>query len=248
MTDETAQTDIRTALISLVELSQANEAAFREELNTDERAMTGTAEDWAPKEVIAHLAYWKNLQTQRIEALERGEEPPDGRSWGEINTETWPEHARLSWDESVARSDEATRTLIAALQRLPQDALFNPDDPASQANLLIGTTIGNTVGHVAEHRANYYRSIGDTARATRVQREAVQAVVDARLGSAHEGSARYNLACYYALHGQPADAMSELRDALTRRPDLIPWAREDHDLDSLRADPAFQALVPAETA
>lgn len=248
MADETAHTDTRATLISLIELSQANEAAFREELNTDERALTGTAEDWAPKEVIAHLAYWKNHQIQRVEAMTRGEESPDGRSWGEINTETWPEHARLNWDESVARSDQATRDLIAALQRAPQEVFANPEDPEAPGSLLIGTTLGNTLGHVAEHRANYYHSIGDTARATRVQQEAVQAIVDARLGSAHVGSARYNLACYYALHGQFADAMSELREALTRRPDLIPWAREDHDLDSLRADPAFQALVPPETA
>lgn len=248
MADEMAHTDIRTALIPLVELSQANETAFREELNTSERALTGTAEDWAPKEVIAHLAYWKNYQIRRVEAMAHNEELPDGRSWGEINTETWHEHARLNWDESVARSDQATRDLIAALQRLPQDALANADDPASQANLLVGTTLANTLGHVAEHRANYYRSIGDTARATRVQQEAVQAIVNARLGPSHEGSARYNLACYYALHGQPTEALTELREALTRRPDLVAWSREDHDLDSLRADPAFQALVPTETA
>ena len=248
MADKSAHTDARAALISLVELSQAREETFRAELSQTERNLVGTAEQWAPKEVIAHLGYWKHRQVARIEAMARGEEPAEGPDWGQLNTETWPEHARLTWDESVARSDQATRDLIAALQRLPQETLANLDDQASQGNLLIDTTLGNSLGHLAEHMANHYRSLGDTERATQTQQEAVQAIIRANLGPSHEGSARYNLACYYALHGQASDAIDELRAAFAQRPDLIPWARQDHDLDSLRAEPAYQALIPAEDA
>lgn len=248
MADETAHTDARAALISLVELSQAREEAFRAELSQTERNLVGTAEQWAPKEVIAHLGYWKHRQVARIEAMARGEEPAEGPDWGQLNTETWPDHARLTWDESVARSDQATRELIGALQRLPRETFANLDDQASHVNLLIDTTLGNSLGHLAEHMANHYRSLGDTARATQTQQEAVQAIIAANLGPSHEGSARYNLACYYALHGQASDAIDELRVAFAKRPDLIPWARQDHDLDSLRGEPAYQALIPAEEA
>jgi hypothetical protein len=140
------------------------------------------------------------------------------------------------------------RRLIAAIQSLPESALTNPDDQESEANLLFATTMGNAVGHVAEHMANHYRSIGQTERAARVQQDAVQEIIDAHIGSGAEGGARYNLACYYALHGQPSDAISELRVALAKRPDLVPWARQDHDLDGLRDDLAFQTLVPPEGA
>lgn len=248
MADQRTDKDTRAALIALVELSQAREEHYRAELSAAERNLVGTAEQWAPKEVIAHLGYWKQRQATRVEAMARGEEPAEGPDWGQLNTETWPEHARLTWDESVARSDQATRDLIAALQRLPQDALATVDDQASQAHLLIDTTLGNTLGHVAEHMANHYRSKGETERATQTQQEAVQAIIAANLGPSHEGSARYNLACYYALHGQASDAINELRAAFAQRPDLIPWARQDHDLDSLRAEPAYQALIPAEDA
>jgi tetratricopeptide (TPR) repeat protein len=252
MADETAHTDARAALISLVKLSQAREEAFRAELSATERNLVGTAEQWAPKEVIAHIGFWKHRQAARVETMAHGEEPAeepaDGPDWGQLNTETWPEHARLTWDESVARSDQATRDLIAALQRLPREMLANLDDQASQGNLLIDTTLGNSLGHLAEHMANHYRSLGDTERATQTQQEAVQAIIAANLGPSHEGSARYNLACYYALHGQASDAIDELRAAFAKRPDLIPWARQDHDLDSLRAEPAYQALIPAEDA
>jgi hypothetical protein len=54
--------------------------------------------------------------------------------------------------------------------------------------------------------------------------------------------ARYNLACFYALTGQKKKAMAELRESLQTNPDLIEWSKRDSDLDSLRDDPAFQAL------
>ena len=246
MPEELTPTALRAALIALLNQTQAREEAFRAEFSEAERQQVGTADEWAPKEVVAHLAYWKNRQALRVEAMARGEESPEFEDWGMVNTETWPEHAQLTWDESAKRSDDAMRRLIAAVQSLPESALTNPDDQESQANLLFATTMGNAVGHVAEHMANHYRSLGQTDRAMQVQQEVVQEIVDAHLGASAEGSARYNLACYYALHGQPDDAISELRDALAKRPDLIPWARQDHDLDSLREDAAFQALVPPE--
>ncbi len=249
MADETTQTSLRAALITLVERSQAEEQTFRAALSADERSQVGTADQWAPKEVVAHLAFWKDRQTARITAAAKGAEAPESpNDWGMLNTETWPEHARLTWDESVARSDQATHDLIAAIEELPQDTLTATDlaEESSQANLLISTTIGNSLGHLAEHMADYYRSHGDKERASRVQQDAVQAIIALHLGPAQEASARYNLACYYALHGEPADAIAELRAAFAGRPDLITWSREDHDLDSLRGDPAFLALVPAE--
>lgn len=246
MSDVLEPTALRAALIALLNRSQAREEAFRSEFSEAEREQVGTADNWAPKEVIAHLAYWKNRQSVRVEAMARGEEAPESEDWGMVNTETWPEHAQLTWGESVKRSDDATDRLIAAVKALPESSLTNPDDQESEANLLFGTTMGNSIGHVAEHMANHYRSLGQTERAMRVQRDVVQEIIDAHLGPGAEGGARYNLACYYALHGQPDDAISELRDALAKRPDLIPWARQDHDLDSLREDAAFQALVPPE--
>lgn len=245
-THSDTKSDARAALIALVERGQVEEEAFRAGLSAEERAQVGTAEQWAPKEVIAHLGYWKQRQVERITAHARGETSPETADFQTLNTESWPEHARLTWEESVARSDQGTQALIAALDALP--ASFTPGaaaaDQADQADLLASTTLGNSLGHVGAHISDYWVSHGDMERARRTQQEIVAAIIAARLGDAQEGSARYNLACYYALHGQLADALTELRPALALRPDLISWAREDHDLDSLRADPAFQALVP----
>lgn len=63
--------------------------------------------------------------------------------------------------------------------------------------------------------------------------------------SVHPESAvlHYNLACLNAVEGQPVQAIAELRRAVELQPDAVNWARDDDDLDSLRDDSAFRALL-----
>ncbi len=53
----------------------------------------------------------------------------------------------------------------------------------------------------------------------------------------------YNLACCEALTGHNEDAIGHLRVAFERRPSLRDLAKEDTDLDPLRDEAAFRALV-----
>jgi mannose-6-phosphate isomerase-like protein (cupin superfamily) len=53
----------------------------------------------------------------------------------------------------------------------------------------------------------------------------------------------YNLACCEALAGRKQDAVGHLRVAFERRPSLRDAAKQDTDLDPLRADPAFRELT-----
>ncbi|HEX8996364.1 MAG TPA: hypothetical protein VF812_10070 [Ktedonobacterales bacterium] len=245
--NDTRQPDaasVKAALIGIVERGQADEETFRAAFSPEQRQRTGSAEAWAPKEVIAHLAYWKSLQAQRLAAVARGESLPEVGDFQTLNTESWPDLARLNWEESVARSDRATHDLLTTLEQAPESVWTGAALDAEQRERLIASTVGNTVGHVAEHTADYYLSLGDTAHALEARRNAANYVFSSLLGAGAESVARYNLACFYALHGQPEDAISELRQAFALKPELIPWAREDHDLDSLRENAAFQALVP----
>ena len=57
------------------------------------------------------------------------------------------------------------------------------------------------------------------------------------------GLALFNLACAEALLGRLDDALGHLRDALEAAPELRENAGSDTDLDSLRDDPRFTALV-----
>jgi quercetin dioxygenase-like cupin family protein len=56
-------------------------------------------------------------------------------------------------------------------------------------------------------------------------------------------SLHYNLACLEALDGRNDAALASLRKAHELRPEVAEWARDDRDLEGLRDDPEFQALV-----
>jgi tetratricopeptide (TPR) repeat protein len=58
-------------------------------------------------------------------------------------------------------------------------------------------------------------------------------------------SIAYAFACVEALGGNREKALSELRSALDREPELAEWAAKDSDLESLRGDPGFEKLTSA---
>ncbi len=49
----------------------------------------------------------------------------------------------------------------------------------------------------------------------------------------------YQLACFEALAGRPDEALARMRIAADANPDVIEWAADDSDLDSIRDDPRF---------
>jgi hypothetical protein len=55
----------------------------------------------------------------------------------------------------------------------------------------------------------------------------------------------YNLACLYAVTGRPHRALKLLPEALRLDPWLVEFSKHDADLETLRNDPAFQALYAA---
>ena len=58
-----------------------------------------------------------------------------------------------------------------------------------------------------------------------------------------ESGILYNVACVYALLGRTEDAIGCLEKVMTHETFYKNWAAKDSDLDSLRADPRFQALL-----
>ena len=54
---------------------------------------------------------------------------------------------------------------------------------------------------------------------------------------------RYNLACLEAVEGHKDSALEALATAIRTRPDVAGWAGDDDELESLRDDPEFRALI-----
>ncbi len=119
----------------------------------------------------------------------------------------------------LGRPAEAAATQQRALQLTERHIDSHPDDPRA---LYLG--------------AGILARIGDQGRSLDWARRAL--AIDPE-----ETSILYNVACVYALLGRTEDAISCLAKVMEHGTFYKNWAAKDSDLDSLRSDPRFHALL-----
>ena len=119
----------------------------------------------------------------------------------------------------LGREVEAEATERRALQLTERHIEVHPDDPRA---LYLGATI------LVRMRDNT-RGLEWARRALAIDPE--------------ETSILYNVACVYALLGRTEEALDCLRKVMEHGTFYKNWAAKDSDLDSLRSDPSFQALL-----
>jgi hypothetical protein len=56
----------------------------------------------------------------------------------------------------------------------------------------------------------------------------------------------YTLACLESLNGDTESALEHLRQSVAGEPRIAKWAKEDADLDAIRADPRFESAIAGE--
>lgn len=119
----------------------------------------------------------------------------------------------------LGRSAEAAATQQRALQLTERHIDSHPDDPRA---LYLGAGI---LARIGEHA----KSFDWARRALAIDPE--------------ETSILYNVACVYSLLGRTEEALSCLGKVMEHGTFYKNWAAKDSDLDSLRSDPRFQALL-----
>src|SRR5580692_332031 len=119
----------------------------------------------------------------------------------------------------LGRPVEATTTEERALKLIEKHIEAHPDDPRP---LYLGAGILARMG-------DHDRSFNWASRALAIDSE--------------ETSILYNVACVYALLGRTEEALACLGKAMTHGTFFKNWAAKDSDLDSLRTDSRFQALL-----
>jgi len=110
---------------------------------------------------------------------------------------------------------------------------------ATGAAFAQGTGQG-TVDRPVEASQGYIRSAGEAFRSGDLH-GAVAALETALSLNPASLSTRYNLACLYALTGRDDESLELLADLAARRVDF--GMADDPDLETLRGNPAFQAIV-----
>jgi serine/threonine protein kinase/Flp pilus assembly protein TadD len=119
----------------------------------------------------------------------------------------------------LGRPIEAAATERRALQLIEKHIEIHPDDPRA---LYLG--------------AGILARIGDREKSAEWARRAL--AIDPE-----ETAILYNVACVYALLGLSEDALTCLGKVMEHGAFYKNWAAKDSDLDSVRSDPRFQALI-----
>ncbi len=140
-------------------------------------------------------------------------------------------HARLNPDDyqavsllvavyhGLGREAEAAAAERRALQLTEKHIEIHPDDPRA---LYLGAGI---LARMGDHK----RSFEWARRSREIDPE--------------ETSILYNVACVYSLLGRTEDAIGCLQKVMEHGTFYKNWAAKDSDLDAVRSDPRFQALL-----
>lgn len=214
-------------------------------LSESERAASGTVEEMSAKDLLAHVTAAKQRQTHRLAAINRGETPA---SDDHDEAAIFAHYQHSSWQEIEKEAEHSFVLFAAQVDTITEADLIDPQRyswmkgrPLSAQILVYG--VWHPVGHLVE----FYRRRGEEDRARGIYSSLLEILGQDRMLPAMSGDGLnlYNLACAYAVTGQGDKALNLLPQALRLDTELVEAARQDHDLDTLRADPAFQALLIA---
>jgi hypothetical protein len=122
----------REDLLDRFRSEQRNWRALVDEVGRDRMNEPGPMGDWTFRDLVSHLAGWRNRTIGRVEALARGEpQPPDPwpselQDEDPINEWIRARDAGRSLDDVLDDYDSAFDRLATALIALPDEVLMTP--------------------------------------------------------------------------------------------------------------------------
>lgn len=234
---------LKSRLTTLLHEMRDHQLGFADHLSDADREAVGTAEDWSARDMLVHNMVWAQRHLADLETLERGEPWPahDYDDFDDANREIFEANQGKSWTEVEEMIRAAYAHADAYLGRTSEETLLSipegPDRPVWRA--VAGNWIMHPMIHLWEHllKHGYNETLYQWFDEPFFER--LLAVHD---DDNWRGTTYYNLGCILALTGQTEQAIERVREALRLSPGMAEWAQQDSDLDSLRDEPAFQAL------
>lgn len=215
--------------------------AYYNALPESKRTANGTWEVWAPKDVLAHLAFWQNNLIDIFNSLQSP--PPELPPFEERNHANFLNYQMRPWAEVYAAFAGSHDKIVERVKTFSDEDLETPNRfPRITNGSLQGSILGNTFGHSATHLAELLTKSGDAKQGQELQEFVAQKTIEYDPSPRSEGVALYNLACYYALNNRTERTVELLKQAFPLRPDLQEYSRQDTDFDRVRDRPEFQAL------
>lgn len=235
-------------LLTLLLAQHGTEQRIWSAVSDEQKQAIGQIKNWAVKDHIAHVTYWREVYTQRLRAaISDGVVPPPDPDFLETNDAVFEEHKDDSWNAVMNWARQAQEELIKAVEAI-DDKLFTDAKKfewTNQRPLWQHIALGEGY-HPGAHLSDVLIMTSSFEEAERIQLELFEALKALDNSEAWQGTQRYNLACFYALHEFPERAILLLEEGFKMNPSLLEWSKHDSDLDSLRELTAFQALYPQE--
>ena len=198
--------------------------------------------EWTARDQLAHLTAWREVRAAELEAVRTGGPGPsypddDDTANAEIYQRTHEQPAA-----TIRRASDASwEQLARALEACSEDDLAKPR--LREPDKLLSQVIPDQAYHLAEHLVQWHTEQSDEAAAEGAALFGYEVASEALPGDRGQGTATYNLGCFYARRGRAAEAMPLLRKGIELRPDLREWARQDSDLDPIRSLPELAGLL-----
>jgi tetratricopeptide (TPR) repeat protein len=229
-------------LLALLRQAQIRQNTFFQELPQGSLEIIGEPDFWSAKDHVAHLTFWRQRLTLRLQAHLRKAPQPNIDHFEQLNPIVFQESRSRAWPDILAESDQAYADLIEVTEQLSDEDLTTSDrfDWLPDGMPLYLSFMGNWYEHTQIHLGSYCLEHHDLAGATHVYEVWASTIVEAEVPSPLKGNILYNLACFYALNDQLEKAATSLERALELAPELKEWSLKDADLDALRAKQAEQ--------
>jgi tetratricopeptide (TPR) repeat protein len=223
---------------------RAEEQALWDALSDEERNAAGEIDRWAPKDHLAHTTFWTERLITQLEAATGGEPPQKIDDFQKTNDEVFEANKNRNWEDVLARAIEVNSHFRTALDAVSEEMLEDSAGPEGAGGPPLWRNVALTgVYHPMHHIADIYLERGDYDVTQAVQERVAKGLAALNTSDTWQGTTQYNLACFYALHDKPQQALALLKTAMEYSPNLIEWSKQDSDLDSLRVLPEFQAIV-----
>lgn len=243
---EKIERPVKPVIVALLKFAWEQEEQMIAGLSDEQRVAKGTDGAWSARDYVVNIQLWKQLQTEKLATAQRGEVPPVWRDMElvhRINSEAFTRYQNWSFEEVEAEARRAYERLVAQVEQMSEEELNDPNHYAWQeGERLRGETLGNGLWHPCSQMTAFYLQSGDRQSALELQEARLAAERAFGLWEDGLSVSLYNQACFYATNGWPEKAIALLPEALRLKPTLLEWSKHDTDLDSLRGEPAFQAL------
>jgi hypothetical protein len=129
-----------------------------EDIPEQQMITPGVEEDWAVKDLLAHITVWEQRMVAWLEQTIRDEVPemlPPGLTWDDLdqwNEQTFQENRHLLLDQVLADFESSYSEALTAVEEISEEDLIDPDRFAwREGRPLWKMVAANTSWHYKEH-------------------------------------------------------------------------------------------------